>query len=111
MKSSPPPPTPVTGRRKVKRKASKNDFGRLEPMAVARQLCLHEHRLYAKLEPRECMHWMTPSMADGIPNLTAFCMARARLTGWVRASLLGVDGLSRRAEMLEFWIRVAEVRA
>lgn len=57
------------------------------------------------------MHWKTPSLADGIPNLTAFCMARARLTGWVRASLLGVDGLSRRAEMLEFWIRVAEVRA
>ncbi|TFY55626.1 hypothetical protein EVJ58_g8131 [Rhodofomes roseus] len=102
------PPTPVTGRRKLKRKASKNDFGRLEPMAVAKQLCVHEHRLYAKLEARECLHWMNPGEADGIPNLTAFCMARARLTGWVRASLLGVDGLSRRAEMLEFWIRVAE---
>jgi len=102
------PPTPGTARRKLKRKASKNDFGRLDTMAVARQLCLHEHRLYAKLEPRECMHWMNPSAADGIPNLTAFCMARARLTGWVRASLLSVDGLSRRAEMLEFWIHVAE---
>ncbi|KZT72955.1 ras GEF [Daedalea quercina L-15889] len=108
-KAFPTPPTPGAARRKVnKRKASKNDVVRLEPMAIARQLCLHEHRLYAKLELRECMHWMTPSAADGIPNLTALCMARARLTGWVRTSLLGVDGLSRRAEMLEFWIRVAE---
>lgn len=95
--------------RRKKRKASKSDFVRMEPTLVARFLCLYEHRLYARIRPRECLNWIKRGVGDAAPNLSAFLATKDRLAAWVKSSILNVEAFGRKAETLNFWIKVAEV--
>lgn len=94
--------------RRKKRKASKSDFVRMEPTLVARFLCLYEHRLYARIRPRECLNWIKRGVGDAAPNLSAFLATKDRLAAWVKSSILNVEAFGRKAETLNFWIKVAE---
>ncbi|PCH34105.1 ras GEF [Wolfiporia cocos MD-104 SS10] len=99
-------PCTASAKRK-KRKGSKTDFARMDPMAIARHLCLYQHRLYGKLRPQDCLNWKS-STSHCCTSLAAFCATRDKLAGWVKASILSTEVFSKRADMLAFWIKTAE---
>ena len=44
-----------------------------------------------------------------VNDLKDFCATSDRLAGWVKWSVLSLEGTPKRAEAIEVWIRVAEV--
>jgi len=67
-----------------------------------------EYRLYAKIRPRECMMWPKVQRGPEVENLVRFCATSDRLVAWVKYSILSVDGLGKRADVIDHWIKVAE---
>ena len=91
------------------RKYDSYELDRVDPLDIAQQLCLVEHRLYSKIRPQECLRWIEVQTGQGVRRIAEFAAIREKLIGWVKATILEVDGLSRRAHVVDFWIRVAEV--
>lgn len=96
-------------RRRRHHRTAKNDLSRFDAADVAAQLMLYEHRLYAKIRPRECLLWAKTQESEEVANLTAFCLSYDRIAAWVKSSVLGNDGLGKRADAVDYWIKVAEV--
>jgi son of sevenless len=91
-------------------KQFKNDFLRADPAELAQNLTLLESRLYSKIRPIELITWArSPGSRDGAKNLLRFCETSDQLAAWVKHSILSVDTLGRRADVINHWIRVAEV--
>lgn len=106
------PATPVLSGKPHKRKKtkdSKNELLRTEPTLLAEQLCLYEHRFYAKIRPQECLDWVKTRVTEKVGNLLAFCALHDKLAAWVKQSILWTENLGRRADTVDFWIKVAEV--
>ncbi|KAF8665435.1 hypothetical protein AX16_000454 [Volvariella volvacea WC 439] len=98
-----------TAKRRRKSRAHKNDLLKLDPADIAEQLSILEFKHYSKISPQECIEYVsTQGKGNNIPNLSAFCSTHDKLAGWVKTSILVPDGLGRRAETIEFWIKVAE---
>ena len=81
----------------------------MDPVDVAQQLTLYEYRLYQKIRPRECINWAKTQKGETVANLANFCSTHDKLAAWVKLSVLCNDGLGKRADMIDFWIKVAEV--
>ncbi len=96
--------------KRKKTKDSKNELLRTDPTVLAEQLCLHEHRYYAKIRFQECLDWIKARESRKVGNLFAFCALHDKLAAWVKQSVLWTDALGRRADTVDFWIKVAEVR-
>ena len=88
---------------------SKNELLRLDPTTVAENFCLYEHMLYARVRRQECLDWVKTRSGPPVANLLAFCSTHDRLAAWVKQSILWTDSLGCRADIIEFWIKVAEV--
>ena len=82
----------------------------MDPVDIAQQLTVNEYRLYQKIHPVECVHWAESQTGEKVANLVAFCSTNDKLAAWVKMSVLCNDGLGKRADMIDFWIKVAEVR-
>lgn len=94
--------------RKVKKsKAIKKDLEKLDPVDVAEQITLFEFQRYVRVTPQECLRHATGRQSGG--GLSAFCSTHDKLAFWVKLSILENDALGKRANTVEFWIRVAEV--
>lgn len=112
---SPPLATPKRGLRlpiggpSSRSRPHKNDLLKLDPSEVAQHLTLYEYRLYAKIRPSECMEWLKTQAGPKVDNLSRFIATNDRLVAWVKYSILKEDGLGRRADIIDFWIKVAEV--
>ncbi|KAF8899165.1 ras guanine nucleotide exchange factor domain-containing protein [Infundibulicybe gibba] len=103
------PKSPIYPNRKTRRaRAHKNDLLRLDPTDIAEQLSLLEYRLYAKISPQECITYAKIQTGDVVANLCSFCSTHDKLAGWVKTSILNNEMLSRRADTVDFWIKVAE---
>ncbi|KAJ3556493.1 hypothetical protein NM688_g2000 [Phlebia brevispora] len=89
-------------------KDSKNELSRTDPTVLAEQLSLYEHKYYAKIRPQECLDWTRSRENDKVGNLYAFCTLHDKLAAWVKHSVLWTETLGRRADMVDFWIKVAE---
>lgn len=76
----------------------------MDVIELAQQLCLLEHRLYAKIRVQDCWAWRRTSSA-----LSDFCSTHEKLATWVRKSIEKVDGARKKAETIDFWIHCAEV--
>lgn len=76
---------------------------------MAEHLCLYEHMLYAKIRPQECLEWVKVRTGQPVANLLAFCSLHDKVAAWVKQSVLWTDNLGHRADLLDFWIKVAEV--
>ena len=99
---------PGTTPRKVKKsKANKKDLEKFDPVDVAEQITLFEFQRYVRVTPQECLRHATGRQTGG--GLSAFCSTHDKLAFWVKVSILEHDGLGKRANTLEFWIKVAEV--
>ncbi|KAH9004185.1 ras GEF [Lactarius hatsudake] len=98
---------PLKKWRKV-RKGDTHELVRVDPMDLAQHLSLFESTLYRDIRAQECFLWSKTKEGDTIKNIQAFCATHDRLADWVKCSILEVDALGKRANMLDFWIRVAE---
>ncbi|KAI5120791.1 hypothetical protein M0805_002418 [Coniferiporia weirii] len=104
----PLPPIPTPPKRRKPNRLLKNDLLRIDPVDLASQLTLYEHRLYAKIRPRECLRWAKTQAGENVANLAAFCATHDRVAAWVKAGVLANEGLGKRADTVDFWIKVAE---
>jgi son of sevenless-like protein len=101
--------SPKTSRRRRKPYPHKNDLLKLYTTDVADQLTLLEFKLYARVTPQECIrHATTPSTRND-SNLYVFCSTHDNLAAWVKSSILNHTALGKRADTVDFWIKVAEV--
>lgn len=111
---SPPLTTPKRGLKlplggpSSKSKPHKNDILKLDPAEVAQHLTLVEYRLYAKIRPSECMAWARTQHGPEVENLSRFISTNDRLVAWVKYSILKEDTLGKRADIIDFWIKVTE---
>lgn len=88
-----------------------SDLLRADPTELAQNLTLLESRLYSQIRPTELIAWgRSPQPQVGAENLLRFCETSDQLAAWVKHSILSVDPLGRRADLVSYWIRVAEVR-
>jgi son of sevenless-like protein len=94
---------------KKARKGDNLELVRVDPMDLAQHLSLFESTLYRKIRAQECFLWTKTKEGDAVKNIQAFCATHDGLVDWVKCSILEVDTLGKRVNVLDFWIRVAEV--
>jgi son of sevenless len=82
----------------------------MDPMTIAQHLTLLESRLYVQIRHQECLNWAKTQTGPTVANLTRFCATHEKLASWVKLSVLNNDALGKRADTVDFWIKVAEVR-
>lgn len=87
---------------------SRGDLLKMDPTALAQQLCLLEYGLYAKVQPQQCLLWAKTQMGRSVASLIQFSSTHDKLAGWVKTSILNNDGLNKRADTVDFWIKCAE---
>lgn len=106
-----PQPSPCENgtKKRKKSKAYKNDILKLDPSDIAEQLCLHEHYLYAKIRPQKCLNWAKTQSGRSVANVIIYCGTHDKLGAWVKMSILNQEVLGKRADTVDFWIKVAEV--
>lgn len=103
------PVASITPRRRRKSRPHKGDLLRLDPADIAEQLALIEFKLYAKITPQECIRYAKTQTGKSVVNLTTFCATHDTVAAWVQSTILSNDALGRRADTVDFWIKVAEV--
>jgi len=102
------PSTTVSPKKARKSKAHKNDLLKLDPVDIAEQVTLLEFSLYVKVTPQECLNYAKTQTGETIAGLQEFCSTHDKLGAWVKTSILTNEMLSKRADTVEFWIKVAE---
>ncbi|KIY73446.1 ras GEF [Cylindrobasidium torrendii FP15055 ss-10] len=99
----------LSTRRRKKSRDHKGDLLRLDPTDLAEQLCSYEHRLYQRITPQECLEVATTRRPEGgARHLYAFTSTHDKLANWVMASILNQEALAKRADTIDFWIKVAD---
>lgn len=134
----PPSPITIPKKQRKKWRIPRTELLKHEPADIAEQLCLMEFALYRKITVQECLAWArtdsassaAPSAAKHEPSsslagssrvgascsdprrpvqhLFAFCATHDKLVNWVKTTILMTDVLGRRADTIDFWIKVAE---
>ncbi|KAI0673621.1 ras GEF [Trametes maxima] len=103
------PPTPVSAvSRHKKGKSSKGDLLRMDTLLLAEHLCMHEQRIYAKIRVSECLNWVKSQSGNNVKNLASFSAFSEKLGSWIKMSILNTEGMGKRSDTIEFWIKVAE---
>ncbi|KAJ7610925.1 ras guanine nucleotide exchange factor domain-containing protein [Roridomyces roridus] len=105
--TAPSPTVPPRKRRKSKN-LGKTDLWRLDPSDIAEQLALLEFKRYVKITAQECISYAKTQTGKPVENLCAFCATHDKLAAWVKTSILTNEALGRRADTVDFWIKVAE---
>lgn len=90
-------------------KDSRSELLRTDPTTLAENLCLYEHSLYRKVRPQECLDWVKIRTGEPVANLLAFCALHDKVAAWVKQSVLWTENVGDRADLLDHWIKVAEV--
>jgi son of sevenless-like protein len=91
------------------RKGDGLELVRMDPLEVAQHLSLFESESYRKIRPQECFLWSKIKEGEAIKNIHAFCAIHDKLADWVKCSILEAPVLGKRANVVDFWVRVAEV--
>lgn len=82
----------------------------MDSAVIAQQLTLLEHKLYLRITPQECLNWAKVQAGRSVVHMQAFSGTHDKIAKWVKSSILSNDGLGKRADTVDFWIKVAEVR-
>ena len=101
--------TTISSKKARKSKAHKNDLLKLDPVDIAEQLALLEFILFIKITPQECLTYAKIQKGEPVARLQDFCSTHDKLGSWVKNSILTNDILGKRADTVDFWIKVAEV--
>jgi hypothetical protein len=102
-----------TASKKKKVKLHQINLLRMDVSIVAQHLMTLEWRLYVRVKPQECLNWAKSQSSSPmlVSNLGASCEMHEKVASWVKLSVLGNDGLGKRADTVDFWIQVAEASA
>ncbi|KAF8641186.1 hypothetical protein AX17_000821 [Amanita inopinata Kibby_2008] len=92
----------------TKKSRPKSELLKLDPADVAEQLAIMEYKLYVRISPQECFAYRNSYPEPAVANLSAFCSTHDRLGAWVKMSILNTETLGRRADTVDFWIKVGE---
>jgi son of sevenless-like protein len=87
---------------------SKLDLLKFVPKIIADQLTVYEFGLYAKITPQQCLTFVKSRTGDDVAKLRDFCSTHDKLDAWVKLSILNNDAAGKRAQTVDFWIKVAE---
>lgn len=90
-------------------KLGKNELVKMDVTALAQHITMLEWRLFSRIKEQECLNWAHTQHGSSVARITAFCATHDRLATWVKHTVLANDGLGKRADMVDFWIKVAEV--
>ncbi|KAL0576874.1 hypothetical protein V5O48_005109 [Marasmius crinis-equi] len=99
---------PFFAKYKKPKKDPKGDLLRMDSADVAEQLCLLEFKLYHQIAPQECIRYAKIQTGKSVEHLSAFCSTHDKIAAWVTNSVLDCSILARRADTVDFWIKVAE---
>lgn len=102
-------PIPVMG---SKLKSGKFTILDLEPLEVARQLCLLESRLFNAIQASECLGkaWSDPKMHKYAENIRAMIERSNQLTAWVASSIILEENVKIRVKLVQHFLVIADVR-
>ncbi|KAF9531822.1 ras guanine nucleotide exchange factor domain-containing protein [Crepidotus variabilis] len=104
-----PNESPVIACKKPRKsKSLKTDLLKFDVPDIAEQLTIFEFSLYSKITPRECLEYVKTQSGPSVVGLQAFCSIHDKLGSFVKTSTLNQETLSKRAEAVDFWIKVAE---
>lgn len=107
------PATPISAtlvHKRRKTKSYKNELLKVEPTLLAEHLALFEHKLYSKVHPQQCLDYSKKLATGMLSSLHAFCATHDKIACWVKASVLYTDTVPRRSDVVDHWIKIAEVR-
>ncbi|KAL6304919.1 ras guanine nucleotide exchange factor domain-containing protein [Sparassis latifolia] len=94
----------VPGKKNLRK--AKIELLRMDPAVVGQHLSMYEHRLYSKIRPQQCIDW--GRSRDDVADLITLRATHHKLGAWVKSSILSADSSKKRANMVDFWICVAE---
>jgi len=89
-------------------KISKHYLLKLDPKIIADHLTVYEFGLYAKITPQQCLTYVKSRTGDDVAKLRDFCSTYDELDAWVKMSILDGDTTGQRAQLVDFWVKVAE---
>ncbi|OBZ79386.1 Cell division control protein 25 [Grifola frondosa] len=102
------PLSATTTSRRKKSRGLKIELLRLDATVMAEHLSIFGQRLFVKIRPQECLSWVKTQTGSSVRNLAAFTVIHEKLGAWVKMSVLNTEGLGKRADTVDFWIKVAE---
>ncbi|KAK7690449.1 hypothetical protein QCA50_005547 [Cerrena zonata] len=97
------PPSPIVPRSRKNLKLL--DIDSLE---LARQLTIMESTLYRKIRPAECMARTRQQKPQDGDNITTFIQFSNRTVNWIIESVLSKSDAKKRANVIKYFINVAE---
>ncbi|XP_006454234.1 hypothetical protein AGABI2DRAFT_214033 [Agaricus bisporus var. bisporus H97] len=101
-------PSSSTSRRRRVSRPQRGDLLKIEPSDIAEQLTMTLYESYKKIQPYECIVYVASSKGGNATNLREFCAYHDKLIGWVQKTVLTADFMRKRAEIIDYWIKVAE---
>jgi len=102
--------SPSIGPRKKKNsKPQKGDVLKIENADLAEQLTMILFEMYRKILPQECIMYARSQNGPGITNLQEYCGVHDKVVSWVQKSILDIGVIKKRAEAVDYWIKVADV--
>ncbi|EJD54484.1 ras GEF [Auricularia subglabra TFB-10046 SS5] len=101
------PAFPSVSRRRARPQQPVNDIFKIDALVLAQQLTIHESLLYSRIRPQECVRYLKDQKGPGTTHLRAFCGTNDKIAALVKSTVLDIDNLHKRADALEYWIKVA----
>ncbi|KAJ3561149.1 hypothetical protein NP233_g10371 [Leucocoprinus birnbaumii] len=101
-------PSTAARKKKYHSKPQKGDLLKIEAVDIAEQLTVLLFDVYRKILPHECIMYLRSRGDDSVANLREFCASHDKVVSWVQTSILNVDTMKKRAETVDYWIKVAE---
>jgi len=80
------------------------------PKELARQMTLIEYRLFAAINPSECVsqHWMSKRKEELAPNILRMISRFNDVSNWVASEIVKCTDLTQRTKILRFVIEMCE---
>ncbi|KAJ3356596.1 hypothetical protein GGF32_001442 [Allomyces javanicus] len=95
-------PSPIMPKLPVK------SFADVDPLEMARQLTLYEYHLFAAIRPHELLNLDFSKKHQPVAlNVKAMVQCSTDISAWVAETVLAEGDAKKRANVIKYWIRVA----
>jgi RasGEF domain/RasGEF N-terminal motif len=107
--SEPPPPSIEPDVAQLAKVDASLALFQMDPLEVARQVCLIEHDLFQRIRPWECLgqRWAKPQSQAEAPHIMASIRRFNSFSLFVASTVLQVADKSKRGKMIEVWTSIA----
>lgn len=80
----------------------------IDPIELARQITLLQNGLFCQIEPYEIMGQRFKKKSESA-HIKATIHKNTQITSWISDSILAEVDVKKRANVLKYWIKVADV--